>query len=55
MQAMEIFPDYKYNHLNIANVQIAMGEYKEAIESYNKFLALYPDHQESRESLAGAF
>ena len=30
--------EYKYNHINIANIKNLLGDYQGAIASYNEFL-----------------
>ena len=54
-KSIQIFPEYKYNFLNIANVQYKMQDYKSAVKSYSKFLEIYPQHKEARENLASAY
>ena len=52
---MEMCPEYVYNYLNVANVNYQLGNYKEAIENYNKFLSTYSQHREARENLASSY
>ena len=53
--ALRIFPEYKYNYLNIANVQYQTKDYKKAIDNYNMFLSTYSQHWEARKSLANSY
>lgn len=54
-QAQTIYPEYKYNYLNLANVEYFRKNYKNATENYNAFLSAYPDHMEASENLANVY
>ena len=54
-QAQTIYPEYKYNYLNIANIEYFRKNYDNAIENYNKFLSAYPEHMEAFENLADVY
>jgi len=45
--AQEIYPEYKYNYLNLANIEYFRKNYKNATEFYNAFLGAYPEHMEA--------
>ena len=51
----QIYPEYKYNYLNIANVEYFRKNYANATENYNAFLSAYPEHMEASENLANVY
>ena len=54
-KAMELCPEYKYNLVNLANVELAQKHYTEAEDYYNRFLTLYPDNDDARANLAESY
>lgn len=54
-QAQEIYPEYKYNYLNIANIEYFRKNYESAIENYTTFLNAYPNNKDASENLADVY